>query len=209
MKKAVFIVDANRQYDQLFLQAGWEIVSDLPSASLVCFTGGEDVSPSLYGESKHPKTYNNPQRDVRETELFEKAKALGIPMVGICRGGQFLNVMSGGKMYQHVTNHTGDHQMIVVETGEALKVSSTHHQMMRPSTEGVLLGIAKNFGAKEFVQDSKVVKQIKPEHDAEVVLYQSTKCLCFQPHPEFTSPEYSDMRNIFFYFVLKYLFNKV
>src|SRR5574343_347632 len=109
MPTKIFIIAGNSQYYSLFCDIGWEAVSTIEKADLVCFTGGEDVSPSLYGEQRHPRTYHNMNRDDRETELFNQCLKNQTPMVGICRGGQFLNVMNGGKMYQDVSHHCQDH----------------------------------------------------------------------------------------------------
>src|ERR1700677_4699649 len=64
------------------------------SISLVVFTGGADVAPSLYGEEASRETSSYPKRDIFETIVFQKAHSLHKPKVGICRGAQFLNVMA-------------------------------------------------------------------------------------------------------------------
>lgn len=200
--KKVFIVQSSWDYEQMFKRLGYEVIHQLQDADLICFTGGEDVSPDLYGEEKHPQTFNNPQRDAQESLLFNYAVDMKIPMVGICRGGQFLNVMSGGSMYQHVENHCRDHCMSTRTHGKIL-VSSTHHQMMRPhQRESVLLAEAFEGGEKEFM-DNGQIKKGRPLGDAEVVYYTNTKSLCFQPHPEFYNPsdkrtkKYKDMYEYF------------
>ena len=64
------------------------------NADLVLFAGGEDVDPSLYNEKPHTTTYSNINRDISEKKIYQKAKYLGIPCIGICRGNQFLCVMN-------------------------------------------------------------------------------------------------------------------
>lgn len=208
MSKKVAIIQAGFMYCELFLNNGWEIVSEVAAADLVLFTGGEDVSSHLYNETKHPKTFSSAVRDSVEKTLFENISLMGKPMVGICRGGQFLNVMSGGRMYQHVTLHTQDHKMTVLETGEYIDVSSTHHQMMRPSEKGVILAVAKQGGSKEFMNNGYVASLFRDELDTEVVFYPETKCLCFQPHPEFYGPKFDGMRKYFFDMIDKHLLKK-
>lgn len=67
------------------------------------FTGGEDVSPALYNEESSPACGpSSPLRDAHETALFELARERDLPMFGICRGLQFLNVMLGGTLYQDI-----------------------------------------------------------------------------------------------------------
>lgn len=60
-------------------------VDKVEDAELVIFTGGEDVTPSLYGCRKHPSTYSNAVRDLEEKEIFNMIKPNQIAL-GICRG---------------------------------------------------------------------------------------------------------------------------
>lgn len=67
------------------------------------FTGGVDVDPALYGAEKHEKCGElHPLRDSLEKMAFEKALASGKPILGVCRGAQFINVMLGGALYQDI-----------------------------------------------------------------------------------------------------------
>ncbi len=67
----------------------------------VLLTGGQDVSPELYGESaKETCGEVCPARDAMEPRLAETALRLGRPILGICRGIQLLNVCLGGTLYQ-------------------------------------------------------------------------------------------------------------
>lgn len=193
----VLIINSSFQYNQMFAEAGFQIVDDIAKAELLCFTGGADVTPRLYGDKAHPQTGNSEFRDAQEQTWFNRAKAAGIPMVGICRGGQFLNVMSGGRMYQHVEEHCGDHDIVDLLSGETILVSSTHHQMMLPSPKGFLVASSTLLGQREWY-DGQIAKRDVSKEDIEVVYYKHTKSLCFQPHPEFTSPHYRGMREYFF-----------
>lgn len=185
--KKVFIVGGGFPYEQMFANAGFEEAKTLQEADLVQFTGGEDVSPHLYNENRHPRSYSNPRRDDREVELFVKCVEMKIPMAGICRGGQFLNVMNGGKMFQHVDMHTASHIAYDHINGREILVSSTHHQMMRPSHKGSVFLTANLGGFKEMMGDNSIIELPKysNEVDVEGVYYAETRSVCFQPHPEF------------------------
>lgn len=202
--RKVHIVGGGFDYSFMFQSMGWAIVSNHSEADLVCFTGGEDVSPELYGQKKHRATFNNIYRDEREKAIFEECRHLSIPMVGICRGGQFLNVMSGGEMYQHVGNHGGGHNIIDVDTGEEIFASSTHHQMFKPSENAIIVAISNLGGFREWY-DGGVFKRDESNTDYEVIYYPETNCLCFQPHPEFGHKMYDDLRNYFNRCVESYL----
>jgi gamma-glutamyl-gamma-aminobutyrate hydrolase PuuD len=192
----VAIINGDGMYVHLFQRLGFELTSNIEEANLVCFTGGEDVTPHLYGDLAHPFTYNSLERDQYEMKMYCIAREFDIPMVGICRGAQFLNVMSGGRMYQHVSKHTRDHEITDLQTGETVWVTSTHHQMMMPSSEAVLVASSTLQGTREWF-DAEVFRKDVSNQDIEVVFYPVTKCLCFQPHPEFIGEEYEQMVNYF------------
>lgn len=196
MSQSICIVGGGGSYHNMFLEFGYKVIEDFEQADLLCFTGGADVSPEIYGHQRHPYTQNSPMRDLEETAIFNKAKELGKGMIGICRGAQFLNVMSGGTMYQDVSKHTMSHWITDVQAGFSVLVSSTHHQMMKPSPEAFLVAYSTIRGEREWWEVGEFVKETS-EQDIEVVWYEHTKCLCFQPHPELSSPEYEGMRQYF------------
>lgn len=204
----VFIEQSSYPYVKMFIDAGFEVVFDKEMADLVCFTGGEDVSPSLYKEAKHPKTYPSPSRDTRECLVFQECLDNKIPMVGICRGGQFLNVLCGGKMYQHVTGHTNNHFISIVGEKDKIEVTSTHHQMMIPGNGAKVIATANQKGTKEFIQNGNIVTISDSLPDIEVVYYKQYNCLCFQPHPEFIGAALDPLKEFFFNCVNKYLNQK-
>lgn len=185
----VLIVNGNTGYVGMFRERGWEIAKNFhdKDIDLVQFCGGEDVYPGLYKEDIHPKTFCSLHRDKGETVYYRHARQTGIPMAGICRGGQFLNVMNGGKMWQHVDGHATNngHKLFDMETGETLTVTSTHHQMMRPHESGDVVGMAKVSSFKEHMSSKCIIRETVATNDIEVVHYENSQCLCFQPHPEF------------------------
>ena len=71
-------------------------------------TGGRDVDPATYGQAPHPTT-DEPasDRDAWEFALLERALERGLPVLGICRGAQVLNVALGGTLHQHLPDVVG------------------------------------------------------------------------------------------------------
>ena len=66
-------------------------------------TGGVDVDPSRYGEDRHPSVVNvELDRDLFEFALLEAARQRGIPILGVCRGMQVMNVGFGGTLIQDI-----------------------------------------------------------------------------------------------------------
>lgn len=176
----VFVVGGGYAYERMFKQAGYALVPSMHTADLLCFTGGADVSPGLYGE-ENVCSYTSPQRDKEEEAIFDWAYKNDVPMVGVCRGGQFLNVMNGGKMWQDVDKHaiSGTHEAMCKFWGKVM-VSSTHHQMMRPAESGEVL-VSAGLSTYKINSDGEIDGD---GNDCEVVYYKDTKSLCYQPHPE-------------------------
>lgn len=202
----IYIVGGrDSQYEKMFERNGWEVVKEPQYADAFQFTGGEDVSPFLYGEEKHPRTYNSPQRDLIEMGYYQLAQLLGKVCLGICRGGQFLNVMNGGKMWQHVNGHAIHGTHVAYELPEhfshktqvinEVQVTSTHHQMMRINKKVDHLPLVYAHEATRLESGSERV-DAKYHDDIEAVYYPTTKSLCFQPHPEF--PGYDECTALYF-----------
>jgi len=210
--RRVFIVQPNAQYITMFEEHNKYIVVDMfGDADLIQFTGGSDVTPSYYGEEAHPTTHNNPNRDRLEATIFKEAFNQNIPMAGICRGGQFLHVMNGGKLYQHVGGHCGAHLVRDVERDEMVRVSSTHHQMMRDAyvedgSVSSILAIAEDIGGfkESMADDPRSGVREQPSYDLEAIFYPITRSLCFQPHPEFDGVE--GCRELYFKYLEDHIF---
>jgi len=156
---------------------------------LVLFTGGADVSPHLYGETS-PKglCYTNPSRDMFEMPIFEHALKNNIKMTGICRGSQFANVMSGGRMMHDITNHAGGLHEVEMLNGDVITTNSTHHQMIIPPIDGYVLGWSKTALSRHYIGDKdEAVEWNRPE--TEIVFVPRTKFCGVQWHPESMSKD--------------------
>ena len=75
----------------------------------IIFAGGGDIEPSRYGGSPHPAISRvDPERDAFELELAKRVFSKDIPVLGICRGCEVLNVASGGDLVQHIPEEFGN-----------------------------------------------------------------------------------------------------
>ena len=187
-RRKVMIINGGKSYVDMFKKQDWLVVDNMAEADLIQFTGGADVTPGFYSEPRHEDTFHDVNRDIAERHVFNIAAKRGIPMAGICRGGQLLNVLCGGKMWQNVDGHNLNktHSAQCLLTGEELQVSSTHHQMMRPALKSNLLMTATQSNCKERMGPTGVIIAVHNEiEDVEAVHYDTPNCLCFQPHPEF------------------------
>lgn len=163
--------------------------SNLKEADIVIYSGGTDISPTIYGEFvMHAKTQKPDRvRDAREGKIYLAALAKNKVQVGICRGAQLLNCLNGGRLFQHVDNHTCTTHMVKYtnEKGERFGVMTTsdHHQMMRPTKYARILGVCHKSTIKSTgLEDNPITED--EDFDPEIVWYPRTRCLCYQPHPE-------------------------
>lgn len=123
----------------------------------VLFTGGDDLDPRHYGESKHPEAeLLHERRDAFDLALFRRADAIRKPIFCICLGFQVAHVARGGALIQHIPdldltpkqNHrleAPDTHPVRVEPGSYLSylvggtqidVNSRHHQGVDPKRQG-------------------------------------------------------------------------
>jgi putative glutamine amidotransferase len=73
--------------------------------------GGADIDPVFYGEERHPETVDTvPGRDEFEIAMVRAAVERGMPVLGICRGMQLINVAKGGTLLQHLPERFGHHE---------------------------------------------------------------------------------------------------
>lgn len=120
-------------------------------------TGGADISPDRYGETSHEQTSGTrPGRDEWEARLLRAALDRDLPLLGVCRGAQLLNVELGGTIEQHlpdVTGHDGHRPVpgVFGETavqvragsriagliGTGVKVQCHHHQAIARLADGL------------------------------------------------------------------------
>lgn len=159
-------------------------MADPESFDLVLFTGGEDISPDLYGHtSPKGRCWSNKARDAFEVRVFEKAVEHGIKMTGICRGLQFLNVMAGGKMIHHLDRHSGATHDMDTANGERLRVNSLHHQMVVLPETAHLIGWSTERRSEEYIGDEDRAVEA-PEYEVEAAIFPRINAAGVQYHPE-------------------------
>jgi gamma-glutamyl-gamma-aminobutyrate hydrolase PuuD len=178
---------------EMFAKANCTKAKSIEEADLLCFSGGEDVDPSLYGEKPLKGTYFNVARDAREADVFAKAIELDKPMFGICRGMQFLHVMNGGKLWQDVHNHGWRHK---IELSDGSKpdwwVSSMHHQMCIPNEATFPLAFAAQAGLGARYSNQNKTLESNAHRDLEAAVYPNIRAIAVQGHPEVGGyPEYT------------------
>ena len=171
---------AREQYLDAIRRAGGEPIALDPTDAApeefdgVCLTGGGDIDPVRYGADNVASTDIDEPRDALELALLERALARDIPVLGICRGFQLINVHFGGSLEQHHLGHSPKyppagpavaddpagadavHHVVAPEPGSKLAaacgdaafiVNSSHHQVVTPDR------LAKDLRATAHVDD--------------------------------------------------------
>jgi len=129
--------------------ASW--ASEMPTLRGLILNGGNAVDPRRYGQVNEGLCHTViPHRDELECEALQYCRERGLPVLGVCRGLQFLNVSCGGSMLQDLTITTVEHEAkgeiscfhpIEIFPGtrlatlaggrRSLRVNSRHHQGLR------------------------------------------------------------------------------
>jgi putative glutamine amidotransferase len=126
----------------------------------VVLAGGADVNPARYGAEPHPETVvSDPDRDAWELAVAGAALREGVPLLGICRGMQVLNVYLGGTLHQHVPDLVGHEEhsgpaigfsphrvrvtagrllASILPAGEYFDVPTHHHQAVDVAGAGLI-----------------------------------------------------------------------
>lgn len=169
-------------------------IEDIYQCDGFVLTGGVDVHPAFYNGNKN---YNNspgsfqPERDVFEEKIYRYSQLHKLPVLGICRGMQLINVLEGGQLIQDLDNGNARHKkeeadkehIIVAEKNSLLHqvagspsaaVNSAHHQAIDPNA------IGKNLLVNAYDNNQeKIIEglEFKNKNDKAFML-------CVQWHPE-------------------------
>ena len=139
------------------LEKSENIASLLDMADGVVLIGGKDYPAEYYGEAPHPQAQRDRLRPHFDIAFATEVLRRDLPVLGICAGCQLLNIVTGGKLIQHLPNadeHTGgtSHRSEILtdgffaeavgkKAGESLTVNSFHHQAVDPDHLGKNLQI--------------------------------------------------------------------
>lgn len=137
-------------------------------------TGGKDIDPATYGHAPHPATEEPARdRDAWEFALLAAALRRRVPVLGICRGAQVLNVALGGTLHQHLpevighSGHRAGDAVFAISTvrtvegstvnalvGPSLQAKCYHHQAIDRLGEGLVVSAVDAEGVIEAIENT-------------------------------------------------------
>ncbi|MGH7765628.1 MAG: gamma-glutamyl-gamma-aminobutyrate hydrolase family protein [Candidatus Dormibacteraceae bacterium] len=176
-------------YRRAVVAAGAEAVDvlpgteELPEVDGLLLPGGWDVDPSFYGEKPDDKVGpTDKELDSTELELFRQARERALPILGICRGQQVINVAMGGSLIQHLEEHDAraigrrhlahtievepDSELSHAAGEDTIQVNSLHHQAIKKLGSGLHQSARGEDGTVEGVESDDgliVAVQCHPE----------------------------------------------
>ena len=169
--------------------------------------GGADLDPSLYDAAPHPAVQVEPDRDELELAAWRAASERGLPVLGVCRGMQAINVFSGGSLVQHLEGHDdpssaphghvldldpGSRLASILGGGEPLattRVNSYHHQAIRP--QDIAPGLVASGVAAH--ADGSLVEALESADDGRWLI----GVQCHPERPELIGPEFARLWRAF------------
>lgn len=158
------------------LEGRRELDEYISSVDGIIMTGGDDISPEIYGEENMGLSLNTSRtRDDAEMYILDRALDLEYPILGICRGFQLINVYFEGTLFQdletqfgvgvihrNLFREPGDlHHEVIIEEGTALSgiigcsefmVNSRHHQGVKSAGKGLFPSAFSGDGIIEAVE---------------------------------------------------------
>ena len=203
-KGAVYVQGSfmNAATRRMFKSEGFDIVESIEDSDIVVWTGGSDISPSLYNQKPTGCHSWSENRDKDDVDAVKRAG--GRFKIGVCRGAQLLNVIpNGGSLWQDVNKHGGsNHSVTDAVTGLGYIVNSLHHQQLVLTDKAELVAYTNLSTYKESQLGTWHHTDGVENKDVEAAYYPDTRSLCVQWHPEMGGNE--DSTSYFFELVGRY-----
>ncbi len=175
----------------------------LEHLSGLLLTGGPDVDPSCYGAAPHPELGpTDPTVDEFEIALCRRADRRGMPILGICRGAQVLNIARGGTLHQHLPDLVGhavehrqaesgdrtthevrvapDSALAQTTGGGPVNVNSFHHQSIDRLGEGLRPVAWADDHVVEAVEDDRAALVLGVQWHAETLVQEAEQLALFE-----------------------------
>ncbi len=180
---------------RLSVRSDTKIVKDLDG---LVIGGGDDISAEIYGGKPTPDIRIDPARDRLELDALEQASGRNIPVLGICRGAQMLNIYHGGTLHQDIYEvYKGmphirsplPRKRVILEAGssvnrimgvESFRANSLHHQSIDRVGEGLSVSGTDQYGIVQAIEANDSRFRIGVQWHPEFMIYRSAQRRLFK-----------------------------
>ena len=170
----------------------------IDSVNAIVSSGGDDIHPSLYGQEAVPKGQYDPQRDALEQRHIAYAFEKKIPMLGICRGTQLINVSLGGSLHIDIrarrknTSNRGtvlprktaalraNSRVAQITKASRLRINSLHYQAVKELGDGVRIVARDLDGFVQGIEPVDEARWIGVQWHPEYLFYRATHLRLFK-----------------------------
>ena len=182
-------------FQSLFPGGGVDVLKHgMDGCDAILLWGGTDIHPSYYGEVAHlsSQVYGSiipSRRDQDEYRAMVYARANNIPIIGVCRGAQFLCAFAGGRLIQDVNGHgSGSHTVTCIDGDKVVEheTTSCHHQMMFPyDIDHTMLAWSSEKRSTKYLSGPRAAPiDMEMRLEPEVVHFPGVNGFAIQGHPE-------------------------
>lgn len=179
------------------------LIAPAPDVDLARFDGfviggGDDIGPALYGGEAMLDARLDPNRDRMEQEILAFALPRDLPVLGICRGAQMLNVVRGGSLHQNIftafagvpamrtplprktVSFTPGSRLGQIHRQERLRVNSLHHQAIDRLGKGLEIVGTDEYSVPQAWEDRKATFLIGVQWHPEFLIYRTSHRRLFE-----------------------------
>jgi putative glutamine amidotransferase len=153
--------------------------------------GGDDIGADLYDGEARLDVRIDPARDALELDLLSRARPLGMPVLGVCRGAQMLNISQGGSLHQDIyfvnpkmpkmwtpmprksVEFAEGTRLAALLGRRKLRVNSLHHQAVSRLGDGLVVAGRDEFGLVQAIEDPSAPFRIGVQWHPEFLIYQA------------------------------------
>ena len=175
----------------------------------IVFTGGEDFEPAYYGHEAHEKLGEvNVTRDTYDLTLFKLAKDRNVPILGICRGLQLINVGMGGSLYQDLPsekpsdiNHRQEEEGTIATHSVSVVKGSTIHQIL--GQDEIQVNTFHHQAIKKLAPELKIVGWANDSVPEMIEAFPNRQIFGVQFHPEIFTNAGDKLLSKLFAFLVK------
>ncbi len=161
-------------------------ISDLSTCERLLFPGGGDITPAFFGQRDHGSRYVDTELDILQLQALEYGIQNRIPILGICKGMQIINVGLGGSIIQDLPTARMHRYQGADQYHPAVNSPGSCLECLYGST--MLVNSAHHQGLDKLGKGLQVISRCPLDQCIEAIRHESLPMLGVQWHPERLDP---------------------